>query len=261
MDPASIAAFGSLLSGAGALGGLFGKKNSAAKQAALEYEYAMKYDHEKWANISEGAKKAGISPLFAIGAPATSFQPSMAFNDGGNKYADAAQGLGRAMDAYGDSKQRSILFEQEARMNELKIQNAEIANATAASDLALRRTAATVPMNPDGAMLIPGQGNSIGFKPSETVASMRGNRGIEAAPTSPAAKYFTHADGARSLYPSPQIAESIEDNIIYQMEHFYRNRIAPMVREAFIDFPQRQGERYGRYVKDRKRYWKKYEGR
>ena len=70
-----------------------------AKQAELQREFAQK--GVQWR--VEDAKKAGLHPLYAIGAQGASFSPS-AFIPGqaptGDHYAQAGQALGRAADSY-----------------------------------------------------------------------------------------------------------------------------------------------------------------
>lgn len=229
MDPATITAFASAAGTASdILGGIFGGGLSERKQMALQAQYNREVMQNQLQWRATDAEKAGISKVFAMGAPATSFAPSSNFT-GGDKFFSAASsaghGIARAAEAYSDSKQRKVLFDQESRMNELKIKNAEIANATAASDLALRSSAKTIPVNDSRDMLIDGQGDVL-KKPSEYTSSRSGNHSMEAARPAPAVKEFINADGSISRWPSKDAKASIEDSM-YEWEHMYRNRFVP----------------------------------
>lgn len=225
---AAISAGGDFLSGAGAFGSLFGGRGlSERKQMALQAQYNREVMQNQLQWRAADAEKAGISKVFAMGAPATSFAPSSNFN-GGNIFDNMSamgQGINRAVDAYSGRKERAILFEQERKMNDLKIKNAEISNALAASDLATRRTGSTVPINSNGSLLIEGQGD-VSRVPSEITASRRPGIHTEAAGPAPAVKEFVNRDGTVSIWPSKDAKNSIEDSV-YEWEHMYRNRFIP----------------------------------
>lgn len=227
---AGAQAGGSLLSGIASVGGLFGGGGlSERKQMALQAQYNREVMQNQLQWRAEDAKKAGISKQYAMGAPAASFAPSSTFNNDNffDKVQSMGAGISRAADAYADSKQRNIMFDQERRLNELKIQNAEIANATAASDLAVRRTGVPPAYNSDRDLHIPGQGNVL-KTPSRQPSHNPSNRGLEAG-VPPAVKAFVNLDGSTTMLPSPEAAEAMEDNFVYQLEHFLRNRvIAPL---------------------------------
>lgn len=230
-----LGGLGSLFSGLGSLGGLLGGGGglSPRMQMAKQYEYQRLLNQTQVQDRVSDAKAAGVSPLFALGANLSSPAPSVAFQkDSFMDRLDAAgQGIARAGEAYADARQRKILFDQEVRMNELKIKNAELANATSASDLAVRTSGATPPYNSDSALLIPGQGNSVGLvanTPSQRTSTRRGDPSLEAAGPAPSLKAFMNADGTVTMWPSQDAKQSIEDSP-YEYEHFYKNRIAPMI--------------------------------
>jgi hypothetical protein len=239
-----IAAGASALS---AISSVFGGGGlSERKAAALEFDYQKRLAEERPAWLVEGAKRAGISPLVAMGMQPTNAPAVQAFGKDNffSKVGEMGQGISRAAEAYSDSKQRASLFEQESRMNELKIKNAEIQNAMAASDLALRRTGKTVPINDTSSQLIAGQGD-VQKNPSEYTASRRGNPSLEAAPPAPAVKEFIMSDGTRVLWPSKDAKNAIEDSP-YEYEHMYRNRILPWFRSKRSALTDEIFRRYNR---------------
>lgn len=210
-----------VIPGVSAVAGLFGGGDISSRAAAANdaaYNREVMQNQVQWK--VEDAKKAGVHPLYALGAPSVSWSPSTA--GGGpstiQRVADAGQGIARAASAYGDSNMRRKLFEQEVRMNELKIKDAEISLAKNASVGAMNTSGATVPINSSDSHSIPGQGNAIGVS----------NR----IPLPASTKYVSRT-GSVEHYPSKEVAEAIEDNMLYQAEHFYRNRIAPFMHDAF----------------------------
>lgn len=225
-----FAGAGSFLSGLSSLGGLFGGGGlSARKSAALEAQYNREVMQNQIQWRTADAKAAGVHPIYALGAPAVSFAPSVA---GGNdsavqRISEAGQGISRAAQAFSDSKQRRILFDQEVRMNDLKIKDAEIALQKSASDMAMARTGATVPMN--------GSGAGILVKPSETTFTRKGDRSLERAGPAPAVKEFVNRDGSVTIWPSADAKQAIEDSM-YEWEHMYRNRFVPFWKQKGAEF-------------------------
>lgn len=222
-----IAGIASGLSGAGSflsgVSGLFGGGGlSSRKAAALDFEYQkrMLENQLQW-RVSD-AKAAGIHPLYGIGAPAVSYASTIGGEPRRNTLNDlgeAGQGIARAAGAYADSKQRQILFDQEVRMNDLKIKDAEIALAKSASDLAVSSSGSSPAFN---------IGN-VNHVPSKQISSIRGNRGIEAG-IPPGTKGYVMADGHTMLLPSEEAAEAMEGNLLYGAEHYLRNRVvAPLL--------------------------------
>lgn len=230
---------------------LFGSKPLSERQqmaAQSGYnEYTLR-NSLQWR--AEDAQKAGISKLYGIGAPAVSFQPSSNFNG------VQGQSIGRAYEAYADRKERNLIFQQEARLNEEKIKSAQIANDLAASDLAVRRSGATVPISGRSGLFVDGQGD-VSRQASQYTAAHKGRDYREKAPPSPAVKEFVNADGTVSLWPSQDAKNAIEDSP-YEYEHMYRNRILPWVADKFYNAVYEPISGFHGRTR-RKRY--KYEGR
>lgn len=100
--------WGPLISaGTSLLGGLLGRKSQnkmADKQAALQKEFAQ--SGIQWR--VEDAKKAGIHPLYALGAQTASFSPVSVGDPLGGAFSDMGQHLGRAVDAMGTREERAV---------------------------------------------------------------------------------------------------------------------------------------------------------
>jgi len=105
MDPI----IGGALIGAGAnlLGGLFGRKSSQSQQdlnIKMQKEFAQQGVQWKVAD----AKKAGIHPLYALGANTVSYNPIAVQDSVGPALAAAGQDVSRAMYATANAEERSL---------------------------------------------------------------------------------------------------------------------------------------------------------
>lgn len=135
---------GNLISaGASLIGGLFGK-SSADKAAAQNLAIAqqnMKMQKEfaqegiRWK--VEDAKKAGIHPVYALGAPTTSFSPvsfnATADNSVGNAIASMGQDIGRAVNSTRTGSERVDAFTTATRT--LTLQKMSLENDLLASQI------------------------------------------------------------------------------------------------------------------------------
>lgn len=221
-----LAGAGALLSGLSSFGGLFGGGLSERKQMALQAQYNREVMQNQIQWRAEDARKAGVHPLYAMGAPAVSFSPqSIGTESTASKISTMGQNIGRAAMAYSDSKMRAITDAQQIKSNELDIKAKEIALAKSASDLAISRTGATVPLNSD--TLIPGQGNSS-IIPSKSVASRL--YGVESNMT-PGAKFITMPDGGVMPIPGNEI--NMDADGPYAYENYIRNRIVAPLKWGF----------------------------
>lgn len=141
MLPALISA------GAGIIGGLLNKSSSdkaneinqqnALRQEALQKEFAQTGIQWKVAD----AEKAGIHPLYALGANTVSYSPTTvgatADTSLGSSLSSAGQDISRAMAANSDNDGRKTLFDQ--AVQKLTLQRMGLENENLASDLAKKR--------------------------------------------------------------------------------------------------------------------------
>lgn len=242
-DFGSIA--GSLVSGGlGLAGGMINasaSKSAARAQVRLQREFAQ--NGIQWR--VEDAKKAGIHPLYALGANTASYTPvsqdSSAF---GNAVADAGAYLGKAVDGAIDKDTRreleleNLLYtqlmregqleEQRQRVRGLKLQNdeQEFQNARLASAVSsnpVRPVARTV-VSPDHIYDVVGySGSNNNPAVRSHLDKVRGNaasdsvgaplkRPVGVTPVMKKANtYFEHDDGSLEILPSSDRADSSED--------------------------------------------------
>ena len=120
---------GALLGGvSNIIGGLFGQ-SAAQRESDRQYDLARN-------SVSyrvEDAKRAGISPIYALGAPTLS--SSFQVGDLGNSISSAGQNIGRAIDAQMSQPQRDAAFENSVK--QLSLQKAGLENELLASQIRL----------------------------------------------------------------------------------------------------------------------------
>jgi len=151
---------GSLIgAGASLLGGLF-SSNSAKKAAAANAAMQKQFAQEGIQWKVEDAKKAGIHPLYALGANTTSFSPSYVGDTSfGTGIANAGQDLSRAINATRSAPARDEAYLKTAQ--DLQLANAALQNEQLAIQNAKLRASPNPPMpSATDSYLVPGQTQS-----------------------------------------------------------------------------------------------------
>lgn len=229
---------------------LFGKKGGG-DGGQMEAQMLMAQQGIQW-RVAD-AQKAGIHPLYALGASLPSFTPVSVGDSGGgvaDRLAAAGQDIGRAVEsAYGHSDQA------QARLQALTIQRAELENTMLASQIAkINQPTQPPPFPLDGlppgsvyapigdrgtravtvTPLLPGQGNSgqVEIVPSEVVSSRVGSPFQEAG-NHPYNKFIEMPNG--ELLPLPGKGMNLDDIDLSNpvaMEWWFRNRVLPNFNES-----------------------------
>lgn len=223
--------FGAILSaGTSLLGGLLGKdsaEDAAKKNAALQREFAQ--NSIQWK--TEDAKKAGIHPVYAMGAP--TYTPSSVFsgdNSFGAGIASAGQDIGRAIDATRTAPQKLDAYTQTARA--LELERAGLQNDLLRTQIAeTQGRAMSVPPFPSAVdpYNIPGQPSS-GVKTSalDRIASAHGAPHAEAGPVTDVGFTRTDSGGLAPVY-SADAKTRLEDDWLGMLAWNLRNRVLPSV--------------------------------
>lgn len=119
--------------GASLLGGLFGSR-SAKKQDEMNYQRQKEFAQKSIQWKVADATKAGIHPIYALGAQPMSFAPSTVGDGGvGASIADAGQHIGRAVAAGSSGEQRATAFDTAVRA--LTLQKMGLENDLLASQI------------------------------------------------------------------------------------------------------------------------------
>lgn len=249
--------------GASLLGGLLGKSSAeanresqermAAQNIALQKEFAQSGIQWK----VQDAEKAGINPLYALGASTSSFSPVSV--GGGpdmsmsNAVGRMGQDIGRAIDSTATPSGKVSAYDQQ-RQN-LQLENGFLQNQLLSAQIAKLRQTPSNPANPAPgstptannpfAPEIAGQGDSVGLRGSIPWESKKLSGYVEPKPmeqtaSHPKAPWGDPAPihtmgwartGHNSYEPvkSKDMQERLEDDHLGNMMWFIKNRIAPSV--------------------------------
>lgn len=205
--------------GSSLIGGLLGNKSAKdAAKANLKAQKQFAQNGIQWK--VKDAQKAGIHPLYALGAQTTSFTPSfVGSNSLAEGVAQAGQNIGRAIDSGHTSNER-----MSNRLEALTVQRAELENAKLASEIALLQQPGSPPAALTENPIIPGQGQ-IKTSPSETVSNLVGEPTIEAA-LMPSVQYRRTKSGVEAVIP-PKLAESLESDKMGAVKWWFENKALP----------------------------------
>lgn len=228
---AAIGAIGNLI------GGFMGQdsarsanqQNAIIAQRNLEQQERFAKSGIQW-RVAD-AKKAGISPLAALGAAGASYQPV-----GG--YVEPDNSIGNALSNTGQDISRAVAAtetEFSRRLGQLNLSNAEldlegkmIDNQIRLSQL--RKMTSVGPAFPSASdNFIPGQGNSglVIDEPLKRTVSAPGRPAQEAG-WRPDVSYSRTDTGLTPMVPT-SLSESLEDDIIGKMMWRWRNQMLPNV--------------------------------
>lgn len=230
--PAAISAAGNLL------GGLLGQMNAgdARAEARADAAQAREWQVNAFKNQLqwrvEDAKKAGIHPLAAIGAPTFSPAPISVSHQTDssmpNAVANMGQDIGRAMLANRGSTERDQAFADQMKaysLEGMRLDN-EIKRASFQSSMMrLAQASNANPGFPATRTAIPGQGNTA--LPDTSILYNRTDPTLSNSPAVPDVTYSKTTAGGLYPVPSKEVKESIEDNIFQETMHFLRNNVFP----------------------------------
>lgn len=162
-----------IAAGSSLLGGLFGNKSAAKQQKqniAQQKEFAQ--SGIQWR--VEDAKKAGIHPLYALGAQTHSFAPNPVFDSMGPALASAGQDIGRAVSATQSHQGRADAYT--TAVQDLSLTRMGLENELLSSQIAKINQAGVPPAmsGPGDSGIIPGQGDVSFVLPSGSGSTRRG---------------------------------------------------------------------------------------
>lgn len=205
---------------------------NAKRQEQLQREFAQSGIQWK----VEDAKKAGIHPLYALGANTIAYQPSTVGGSDFSSLAQAGQDIGRAIDSTRTDTQRGQAFQttlHATQLEGLKLDN-EIKRAELQSKLATNATRgpgmAPAPGTTPGHL--DGQGDAI--KLSVPGIKLETRRDVSApgspeyvAGSGPGVALYKNANGGYSPVIPPELAESFESDWLGGIDWQIRNRFLP----------------------------------
>lgn len=227
---------GDLIGAAASLfGGISGQK---AQQKMAEQNIQLQKDFAQqgiqWK--VEDAKKAGIHPLYALGAQTHSFAPVSVGDSLSAGISNAGQYLGRAANATATGSQRVNAITEAAQT--LALEKAGLENELLRSQIRRNNQAGTPPPMPlpGTNWLIPGQGETtIPDVPGTVVDKGLARTGVD--PSQPWSESGAIADvgfarnswGGYTPVPAKDVKERIEDIMPAEWMWFIRNQITPNI--------------------------------
>lgn len=208
-----------LAAGSSLLGGLF-QKSQADKNIKLQKQFAQSGIQWK----VEDAKKAGVHPLYALGAQTHSFAPQSVGDMG---ISNAGQDLSRAVSA---AQPQSAHKGTAARLQleNMELQNDFLRSQINASKLATLRQGQTIPMPSAGdRMLVDGQSGSglVRTTPMARQSVAPGALHQEAGAVADVG--FSRSPTGYAPMMSKDAKERLEDDTIGMFGWNVRNRILP----------------------------------
>lgn len=126
-------------------------RSSAADSLAAQKEFAQK--GIRWR--VKDATKAGIHPLYALGAQTHSYSPSHV----GSNFAGAGQDIGRAIESTLSASEKKSAYQ--ANVEAMTLRRMGLENDILASKLMQLNAAGTPPARPGSPTVIDGQGDSL----------------------------------------------------------------------------------------------------
>lgn len=213
---------GSILSAAASIGSSLLGKSQADKNAKLQKQFAQEGVQWKVAD----AKKAGIHPLYALGAQTHSFTPS-GVGDWTAGIGQAGQDIGRAIDATQSTSQRADSFTRQYQT--LQLQNMGLQNEMLASRIATIKQAGHPPPAPGDQYMLDGQVQSgVKTNPLKIESSAPGNKTQEAS-TVHELGFMRGLGDTYSPVKSKDATDRLEDDHIGNFIWSLRNRVLPSI--------------------------------
>lgn len=232
--------FGDILGAIGGLAGsIFGNRSQekAAKQnIKLQKQFAQEGVQWKVAD----AEKAGVHPLYALGAQTHSFAPVSTGSDFSN-LGNVGQNLGRAIDAGSTASQR--ITHAQSRMAEAQITGLELDNDIKRAELNSKLSTITnqvaPPVLPTQSLVIDGQGNAVtdsGIDWRVRKSPPATGPGSVEAGVSPEVSLYhagTDSSGRPTYAPNipQQLSESYESDTLGRWQWNFRNKIVPDIED------------------------------
>lgn len=178
--------------------------NQANQMAALQHGISWKV---------ADAKRAGIHPLYGLGASTGQFTPvSQDVPDWGSALGDMGQSIGRAAGAAADAPQREMLLEGARLDLEHKRINNDIGRADLASKLATLSQAGNPPPFPSNSVI-----NPRSLLGSGAVGRKQGGEDVRVEPDSRQFMKFGKREPVLTNAPDAQIVENRYGDLVQEL--------------------------------------------
>lgn len=233
MDPLVTA--GLISAGTSLLGGFLDRKESKDQSSAnvqMQKEFAQ--HGIRWK--VEDAQRAGIHPLYALGAQTHSFSPVTVGSSMGSAVANAGQDISRAIHATRTEGERVDAFDKSVQA--LTLQKMGLENEVLAAQLAKMQVGPSIPrvsVERLGAPLA-GQGEvsrlgagQVETVPAQVTSAARADRLGSEAGVHPSVAWVRNEDGSVGVAMPKQLSEAYETDWLGGLDWMMRNRMIPGV--------------------------------
>lgn len=222
--------------------------DNALRQEKLQKEFAQ--SGIQWR--VEDAKKAGVHPLYALGAQTMSYSPTLVNPQVGDTSGIAA-GFAQAGQEFGGAIQRSQdparkIAAMQVTAQQLQLENMSLQNELLASQIA-KLNAAPSPGIPvgDSDYLITGQGQTLtgpagALKEEFKRSPSRWGFNSQELATIPDVGFArTNEPGRFAMLPSSDAKQRMEDMIIPEIQWWIRNQLMPLFYKDRRNHPIKPG--------------------
>lgn len=252
--------------GSSLLGGILGNKSQekanaanaamADKQAALQKEFAQSGIQWKVAD----AEKAGIHPLYALGANTISYSPQSVGGAAPSNFdflGNAGQNIGRAIDSTRSTVQKGAA----ALVTKLQIEGMQLDNEFKKTQVAsaLQANAASNPGLPTATTThaIPGQGNtpSIDGPTVNIKKTIAPGAGAVEVGATPEVALSRTKEGYAPMIPQ-QMAEALESDPAGVVQWWLKNKLSPNFKWRYHNPPSSRQDQYSEFWGD----WRQPDG-
>ncbi|UDN67573.1 DNA pilot protein [robinz microvirus RP_56] len=236
---------GALIAAGASLAGAYlsskSQKETSQQSMQQSYELQKKMIGEGFHEKVKAAKEAGISPLYALGAPTTSFAPSSIGTSGiGPGVADAGQHIGRAITATEGAKGRASVLATE--LAQTQIEGLKLDNDIKRTELLSRNNLRTQPGQPPGVSdidttpMVAGQGDAAAKIKLQKEIAPAGSQPQKSFGVSPEVDMWRTKHGYAPEVPQA-LGEAQESQPLSAAQWFMRNKIMPTLSDSYKTFP------------------------
>lgn len=216
---------GSLISaGLSLIGGRKAEKK-ADQRDAVNYQRQKEFAQRGIQWKVNDAKKAGVHPLYALGAGTTSYAPQQVGN-GGNGLHSAGQDIGRAINAVTGAGGRDRAYT--AAVQKLNLRRMELENNLLASKIATTNQTQIPPAPAGENFLVQGQ-TGAGLINERPMKKEKGLPGYEHQEPAPITEYgYLKTPRGYAVVQSRDAKDRLEEDLPGSVGWHWRNRVKPM---------------------------------
>ena len=219
--------------GSSLLGGIFGKK-SEKKARAQEYARQKEFATSSIQWRVQDAKKAGIHPLYALGASGVNYAPQQV---GGTDYGISAAGqeLGRAINATTGVRGRAQAFNN--AMSKLQLKRMALENDLLASKIAVTNQQMQ-PAAPAGEHFVVDGQPASGLLDERAMRKTKGLPGYEHQEPAPISGVgYEKTPNGYAVVQSKDVKDRLEEDLPGSISWHIRNRVMPAFGKLTPPFP------------------------